>query len=142
MSSLEQQRRAGGAAMEQQRRAGGAAMAARRRGQATVDDINSLVKLPATKSKLAPIEPRGGLAAKQGRGDYQEPEASTGGGIASPITEIKYSDRTYWDDITITSSDGLLSFRVKPIKQIEQVDANADEVVQIFANPKPPVPTP
>jgi hypothetical protein len=141
MSSLEQQRRAGGAAMTASRGTG-AGMAARRRGKATVDDINSLVKLPTTKPKLAPIEPRGGLAAKQGRGDYQEPEASTGGGIASPITEIKYSDRTYWDDITITSSDGLLSFRVKPIKQIEQVDANADEVVQIFANPKPPAPTP
>lgn len=116
-------------------------MAARRRGQATVDDINSLVKLPTTKPKLAPIEPRGGLAAKQGRGDYQEPEASTGGGIASPLTEADYDTREYWAEKTITSSDGLLSFRIKPIKKIIQADANAAEVVQLFADPNP-VPAP
>ena len=96
--------------LEQQRRAGGAAMAARRRGQATVDDINSLVKLPATKSKLAPIEPRGGLAAKQGRGDYMEPRpGGTAAGVAWPLTEQNYSQRVYWPKGE-ASSDGLFFF--------------------------------
>ncbi len=122
--------------LEQQRRAGGAAMAARRRGQATVDDINSLVSPASQRKTLTTLDPRGRLEAKQGRGDYVEP--TTGGvGIASPLTEADYDTREYWAEKTITSSDGLLSFRIKPIKKIIQTDDNYSEVVQLFADPDP-----
>lgn len=134
-TSLEQQRRAIGTAMTASRGTE-ASMASRRRGQATVDDINSLVKPPTASKQLPTLEPRGGVAAKQGRGDYQEPSTGTAG-IASPLTEADYSARQYWDEVTLVSSDGLLSFRIKPIKQITQADANDAEVVQIFADPEP-----
>ena len=139
-SSLEQQRRAVGTAMTASRGTG-AGMAARRRGQATVDDINSLVSPASQRKTLTTLDPRGRLEARQGRGDYEEPATAGGVGIASPLTEADYDTREYWDEKTITSSDGLLSFRIKPIKKIVQADANAAEVVQLFADPSP-VPAP
>lgn len=149
MPSLEQQRRAIGTAMTARRGTGdqmaarrgtGEQMAARRNGRKAVEDINSLVSPASQRKTLTTLDPRGRLEAKQGRGDYVEP--TTGGvGIASPLTEADYDTREYWAEKTITSSDGLLSFRIKPIKKIIQADANAAEVVQIFADPNP-VPAP
>jgi hypothetical protein len=138
-SSLEQQRRAAGTAMTA-RRGTGDQMAARRNGRKAVEDINSLVSLPSQRKSLTALDPRGRLEAKQGRGDYVEP-ITAGAGIASPLTEAAYADREYWAEKTITSSDGLLSFRIKPIKKIIQADANDAEVVQLFADPNP-VPAP
>ena len=133
MPSLEQQRRAIGTAMTA-RRGTGEQMAARRNGRKAVEDINSLVSPASQRKTLTILDPRGRLEAKQGRGDYVEP--TTGGaGIASPLTELDYLARLHWDEQTITSSDGLLSFRIKPIKQITQQDDNGDEVLQRFAMP-------
>jgi hypothetical protein len=138
-SSLEQQRRAVGTAMTA-RRGTGDQMASRRNGRKAVEDINSLVSPASQRKTLTALDPRGRLEAKQGRGDYVEP--TTGGvGIVSPLTEATYATREYWAEKTITSSDGLLSFRIKPIKKIIQADANAAEVVQLFADPNP-VPAP
>lgn len=133
MPSLEEQRRAIGTAMTASRGTGDQ-MAARRNGRKAVDDINSLVSPASQRKTLTTLDPRGRLEAKQGRGDYVEP-VTGGGGIASPLTELDYLDRLHWDERTITSSDGLLSFRVKPIKQITQQDDNGDEVLQRFAEP-------
>lgn len=138
-TSQEQNRRAIGAALTASR-GSGAAMAARRRGRASVEDLNSLVTPAPQRRQLAAVEPRGAVPAQQGRGDYTPPPTGTGG-IASPLTELDYADREYWDAITINSSDGMLSFRVKPIKKIIQADANDAEVVQLFADPNP-VPAP
>ena len=140
MSSLGQQRRAIGQAMTASRGTGDQ-MASRRNGRKAVEDINSLVSPASQRKTLTTLDPRGRLEAKQGRGDYEEPATAGGVGIASPLTEADYDDREYWDEKTITSSDGLLSFRIKPIKKIIQADANAAEVVQLFADPSP-VPTP
>jgi hypothetical protein len=136
--SQEQSRRSIGAALTASR-GSGAGMAARRRGLTTVSDLNSLVTPPKQRKQLAVVEPRGAVPATQGRADYTPPPTTTGG-IASPLTETEYAARQYYTERTITSSDGLLSIRVKPIKQITQTDANDAEVVQIFA--VPPVPTP
>jgi len=140
MPSLEQQRRAIGTAMTA-RRGTGDQMAARRNGRKSVEDINSLVSPASQRKTLTTLDPRGRLEARQGRGDYEEPAAAGGVGIASPLTEADYDTREYWAEKTITSSDGLLSFRIKPIKKIIQADANDAEVVQLFADPSP-VPTP
>ena len=136
MPSLEQQRRAIGTAMTA-RRGTGEQMAARRNGRKAVEDINSLVSPASQRKTLTALDPRGRLEAKQGRGDYEEPATAGGGGIASPLTEADYDTREYWAEKTITSSDGLLSFRIKPIKKIIQADANYSEVVQLFADPDP-----
>ena len=146
MPSLEQQRRAIGTAMTARRGTGdqmaarrgtGEQMAARRNGRKAVEDINSLVSPASQRKTLTTLDPRGRLEAKQGRGDYEEPAAAGGVGIASPLTEADYATREYWAEKTITSSDGLLSFRIKPIKKIIQTDDNYSEVVQLFAEPDP-----
>ena len=139
-TSLEQQRRAVGTAMTASRGTGDQ-MAARRNGRKAVEDINSLVSPASQRKTLTTLDPRGRLEAKQGRGDYEEPATAGWVGIASPLTEADYATREYWAEKTITSSDGLLSFRIKPIKKIIQADANAAEVVQLFADPNP-VPAP
>lgn len=128
-------RRGTGAQAQAARRAIGTAMEVRRTGKAAVEDINSLVTTPRQSKQLEAVEPRGTVAAKQGRGDYTEPTAGGAAGIASPLTEADYSSRQYWPDQTITSTDGLLSFRIKPIKQLTQADANGAEVLQVFAEP-------
>lgn len=148
MATLEQQRRAIGAAMvarrgtgaqaQAARRAIGTAMVERRTGKSSVEDINSLVTTPRQSKTLEAIEPRGGVAAKQGRGDYSEP-ATSGGGVASPLTEVTISeggsevaDREYYAD-GLVSSDGL--FVLPAIKQQKFLDANGEEVVFNFAQP-------
>ena len=99
-----------------------------------VTALNSLVK-PVSRKELKPLEPRGALAGKRATAEYKAPATGTGGGIASPLTEASYAAREYWPVEVLTSSDGLLTFRVKPIKKIVQADANDAEVVQIFAQP-------
>lgn len=140
--TLEQQRRAIHDAMVA-RRGTGAQMnasrqASRRTGRPIVDDLNSLLTPTTPKPGLPPVEPRGGVPATTGRGTYTAPAGgSSTAGIASPLTETNYGDREYWAEKTITSSDGLLSFRLRPIKSISQTDANGAPVVQLFANPSP-----
>lgn len=146
--TLEQQRRAihdamvarrgTGAQASASRQAIGTAMVSRRTGRPIVDDLNSLLTPATPKPGLPPVEPRGGVPAATGRGTYTAPAGgSSTAGIASPLTETNYGDREYWAEKTITSSDGLLSFRLRPIKSISQTDANGAPVVQLFANPSP-----
>ena len=131
-------RRGTGAQMTASRQAIGTAMVSRRTGRTTVDELNSLIAPATPKPGLPPVEPRGGVPATRGRGDYTAPAGgSSTAGIASPLTETNYGDREYWAEKTITSSDGLLSFRLRPIKSISQTDANGAPVVQLFANPAP-----
>lgn len=145
MATLEQQRRAIGAGItaarqatgEAERKAIGQAMITRRRGEQQVDDINAVVQQPRQRRQLSTIEPRGGLGPQKGVGHYVPPRSAPGGGggVASPLTETDYNTREYWAEQTLTSSDGLLSFRVKAIKKLVQTDANSLEVVQQFAQP-------
>ncbi|MBU1330868.1 MAG: hypothetical protein KJ884_15940 [Gammaproteobacteria bacterium] len=137
----EKARRGLGQANEASRRALGDAMVERRTGQSQVDDINAVVR-PATQRRTLPrTTSRGSLPAQKGRGNYKAPAAAgTAGGIASPLIEQSYAAREYWPEQTVTSVDGLLSFRIKAIKSITQADANSAEVVQQFAQPVEPAP--
>lgn len=144
MPTLEQRRRQTAADMgaaraatgEAERKAIGQAMIARRRGEQQVNDINAVVQPQRPRRKLSAVPPRGALAAQKGVGNYVPPRSAPGaGGVASPLTEPDYTAREYWPEQTLTSSDGLLSFRLKPIKKLVQADANSAEVVQQFAQP-------
>lgn len=129
------ERQAIGAAMESNRRAGGQAMIERRTGRAVADDINSLTEARPQRKTLRPIEPVGALPPTRGRGVYKAPPAAGAGGIASPLVEQSFDEREYWPERSVTSVDGLLSFRIRPIKEIVQTDANGAEVRQQFAEP-------
>jgi hypothetical protein len=56
------------------------------------------------------------------------------GGIASPLTETLYEDREYYDEVAVTSSDGLFVFNIKRIKTIRMTDNTSKEVVLSFKN--------
>ncbi len=135
--ALGDERRASGRAMEANRRAIDGAMRAAR--QSTFKrDLNALESGTTARRSgaLRSVEPRGGVPSSTARVDYTPPaNTGGGGGIASPLTEASYAAREYWPVEVLTSSDGLLTFRVKPIKKIVQADANDAEVVQIFAQP-------
>ncbi|MGF6694751.1 hypothetical protein M2318_004840 [Metapseudomonas resinovorans] len=130
-------RRAIGKNNEAARRGIGAAMEASRRGESLQRDLNSLEMAPRKRQALSRVEQRGARPVTRGRGTVNLVPASggTGGGIASPLTETTYAARTFWPETILQSTDGLLSFKVKPIKEITQTDDNDLEVKQVFANP-------
>ncbi len=59
----------------------------------------------------------------------------SGGSIASPLSEADYTARNYWAAQTITSTDGLLTWEVEPIKKIFFTDANSNLVEFDYAEP-------
>ena len=56
-------------------------------------------------------------------------------GIASPLVETAYADRTFHANQTITSSDGLFTLVIKPVKTIRFKDAAARDVTIEFKAP-------
>lgn len=144
MATLEQQRRASGAAMEssrrasgrameQSRRAGGARMEAERRGSDIADDMQRLGAPERQPRRLGVVPVAGSVPAARGRGTYKPSSTGTGGGIASPLTESAASAREYWPS-GLTSSDGL--FVLPAIKKLVMTDVNGAEVVIQLANPE------
>lgn len=135
-AAMEASRRNSGAAMESSRRAGGAAMTERRTGKSVVEDINALAAPPRQRKALRAVDPVGALPASRGSGTYQAPAAS-GGGIASPLTEVPQT-RTYYTEEqsqSIYSNDYLLSMEVLPLKSLFLTDASGAEVQMNFALP-------
>lgn len=101
--------------------------------QSLIRSLNALLT-PDQRKKLSVIEPRGGLSGKRVSVGYKAP-ATGGGGIASPVTETQYSDRTSYE-ITTQSSDGLYTRVRRPVKSIRMLDANGEAVVLQFAEPE------
>ena len=56
-------------------------------------------------------------------------------GIASPLVETAYADRTFHTNTTITSSDGLFALIIKPVKAIKFKDAASRNVTIEFKAP-------
>lgn len=133
-AAMEASRRASGAAMEASRRAGGAAMIERRTGRAQVDDINALVKQPRASRTLKQLEPRGGVPAQVGRGNYTAPPAA-GGGLAWPLTEDDAATRVFWSSQVISSADGLVAIQIKPLRTMMLRDANDSSGALSLAEP-------
>lgn len=105
------------------------------------DDVNKLYRAGAKRIVLDEIAQRPAIPAKTGVGEYQAP--TNGGSVASPITESEKEgvvpavpDRTYYPERTLTSTDGLLTFKVKDIQTMRSTDASANPFVQVFADPK------
>ena len=146
--ALGDSRRAGGQAMEQYRRAnneaarraGGKQMEASRRGEAVVEEINSLNYPRRQPRALSKVQPVGAIPAQRSRADYKAPASTGTAGIASPLIEGAAGEgaslaREYYAGITLTSSDGLISLDVEPLKKITMRDANGGPVVLEFAEP-------
>ena len=106
-----------------------------------VSDLNSLQTVPRQAKSLAVLDPRGGRPATVGVGVWKEPaKKSSGGGIASPLTEDVGVDgkslRVYYPDATqIYSNDYLLAIEIQPLKTLNMTDADGNAVVLNFARP-------
>ena len=133
MATNEAARRAIGTNNEAARRQIGSDMIERRTGRSQVDDINALVNQPRQRRSLPAVEPRGGVPAQVGTGNYTAPPASTGGGIASPLVE-QPGTREYYDSVLRPSTDGAVFFTVRATKKITMTDANGAEVVMEYQN--------
>ena len=57
------------------------------------------------------------------------------GGIASPLTETSYAAREFHATQTITSTDGLFTLKIKPVKKIKFKDAGNADVEIVFKAP-------
>ena len=137
-AAMASSRQASGAAMEASRRAGGTAMVERRTGKSVAEDIQSLAAPQRQARSLPRFDPVGPLPAQRGTGNYQAPSGGgTGGGIASPLTEVPES-RAYYTEAqsqSIYSNDYLLSMEVLPLKSLFMTDASGAAVQMNFALP-------
>ena len=107
-------------------------------------DLNTLETPPRKSATLKKVEEKGVRPAAVGTGTYKAP-AATGGGIASPLTEKTkvvdaktLPDRDYWPSMLLTTSDGLLTFEVKPLKAWKFTDADDNPVQMNIAKPAAP----
>lgn len=138
--AMEQSRRDIGSQIEAERRAIGRQIEAERRGESVVEDINSIVRPPRQPSRLKHLDPVGSIPPQRSSAPYKAPAATGTGGIASPLIEGAAGGgatlaREYYAGITLTSSDGLISLDVEPLKKLTMRDANGEPVVMEFAQP-------
>jgi hypothetical protein len=108
----------------------------------TTDNVKLLVERLAGKKPA-----RGGLPAAANRpaiGDatgFAQPQpkvaasGSSGGGIASPLTEMDYAQREYHPDEIITTTDGIFSASIRRVKRIILTDANLRTVDVLLGKP-------
>lgn len=81
------------------------------------------------------------IPAMKDRGSAPEVKASAllggagSGGIASPLKETAYTDRTFHATTNITSTDGLFTLKIKPVKEIKFLDSNLRPVTIEFKAP-------
>lgn len=61
--------------------------------------------------------------------------SGSGSGIASPLTETAFANRTHWANISITSTDGLITIVMAPIKQMSFTDANNVPLIIDYKQP-------
>lgn len=93
------------------------------------DDLNSVTKYPTTpkkKGRLPKAKPLRPSKPVVSRGAATGGAASTGGGIASPLSEV--GPRSYGSPNTLISSDGLFVIVYQPLSTTTFTDGNGDPV--------------
>ena len=137
--SIADERRTSGKAMPADRRQSGKDMASERRasGKAFRDDLRALADSETENKALPPAQERPPIPASRGVATYAPPPTvpSSGGGIASPLTETDFNSRTYHETSIALSGDFLLGMEIKPIKQITMTDADGQIVLMRYADP-------
>ena len=136
----EEARRKSGRDMEFNRQQSGRDMEEARRasGRKMRDDMRALAENNRLERTLPVLPVRGKQPAKRGSAVWQGGAPSSGGGgggIASPLTETSFSDRTYYDNKYIFSGDFLMGLEIRAVKDIVMKDANQASVVLTFKEP-------
>ncbi|RIX47500.1 MAG: hypothetical protein D3M94_07445 [Rhodocyclales bacterium GT-UBC] len=79
-------------------------------------------------SALPAAKPVAAIPERVGKAGPQDGKPSGGGGIASPLTETNYGQRSWYAYRTLYSTDGLFPLRVRLPSSIKFLDANASPV--------------
>ncbi len=101
--------------------------------QRTKDTIQRLAHKRPGVVKLAEAVDPAPILTKTGLGSVAR--QSTSAGIASPLTETAYEDRAFYATSTVTSSDGLFTFRVRRLETLLMDDAGGNRVQFNFQEP-------
>ena len=81
------------------------------------------------------------IPAMKTRGAAPEVKASAllggsgSGGIASPLVETAYANRTFHATVNIASTDGLFTLKIKPVKEVKFLASNLRPVTIEFKSP-------
>lgn len=143
--AMVEERNAIGRSIGDGRRASGQANIDARRasGKALRDDMRALAEDSPEKLKLPDIAPRGSMPSQRSVANFVMPIGSSGGGIASPLTEVEAgagnSSREYYHDNTVYfySSDYTIAVEIRPLKTLRMIDANGDMAEFQFKLPPP-----
>lgn len=87
----------------------------------TKEDVQRLARGRPAISPLTTAQTPDPLLAKSGFGTSQ---SKSGSGIASPLTETNYADRTFHTTFTMSSTDGLFVLELRRVKSMNFLDAN------------------
>lgn len=91
-------------------------------------DVNRIVDDDPARNKLDTPAVPGAIRSKTSTATLGR------GSIASPLTETA---RTYYAERTAVSSDGIFTFKYKPIQSVAFVDANGNPVALNLTEPPP-----
>jgi hypothetical protein len=84
-------------------------------------------KLPAAKPVSA-IPARSGVGTPSGGGGGS-------GSIAGPLTETSFASRVLWAERNVPTTDGLLVFKLRPIRTVNFVDGASSPLAVNYADP-------
>jgi hypothetical protein len=95
--------------------------------------LNEMMQ-PLDANVVPSPKPRG--AAPQSKSAAPLPGGGGGtGGAVSSLVEVSYAGRTHYAERTITTVDGLVSFKVKPIRVVSLTDQANNVVTFEFKEP-------
>lgn len=135
--SIADERRASGQAMVDARRQSGKNMASERRasGKAFRDDLRALADSETENRTLSPAREMSRMPPARGVANYTPPATgSTGGGVASPLTEAE-GTREYYPPAVVIAADGYFIYSVRSVKKLTLNDSNGGEVVVNLEEP-------
>ena len=100
------------------------------------DDMRALTVNERQQQELAPIIKRGAMLAQRGRGDFSgsDMNQSSGGGIASPLTESP-GTRTFYNQAVVVPTNGYYAYSVRAVKKLTMTDADNNSVEINLAEP-------
>lgn len=84
---------------------------------------------------LAPPKVPPAIPQRAGTATSKTAAGQGSGGIASPLTETAYADRTFHPEQAMTSTDGIFTLKIKPVKTINLTDAGGAAVTIEFKAP-------
>lgn len=99
-------------------------------------DLKKLVQETPPLRVATPVPSKTAKPAQRGISVSGSTSDSTG--IASPLAETSYNDRTYYAMYDLTALDGIMVIEVEPLATIDFEDANGNEVQFQYDDPANP----